>query len=92
MKAYQFNREAISEYWREVEMQNHRDELILIEIATDANERFGHRRDREQLVQSTVEVAREMLARRPLVTDYIGEIAIATSRAERGRIFAINSR
>jgi len=67
------------------------DAFLLLEIATEASERFEHRQDRDRLVRSTLGVAREMISQRPTVTDFIGEIAIATSRAEGTRLFAIST-
>ena len=71
-------------------MKSYEQSLLLVEIATEANERFGHRQDKDRLVNSTLDTARELIAKCPAVTDFIGEISIASSRAQGSRLYAVS--
>lgn len=55
------------------------EQVVLVEVYTEAKARFGHRADGQVIVAGAVDAARELLAKRPQVTDFVVDIAIATS-------------
>jgi hypothetical protein len=54
-------------------------ELVMLEVYSMAAMRFGRRADSMVLITGAVAAARELLAKRPAVTDYVAELAIALS-------------
>lgn len=55
------------------------NDLILMDVATEADNRFRRFDDRAALVTNAVTAAKEILSARPMVTDYIAELAIGRS-------------
>jgi hypothetical protein len=55
------------------------EELVLLEVYNVASDRFARRSDGILLISGAVEAARELLAKHPAVTDYVAELAVATS-------------